>query len=207
MSAAHPLRCIAQNDTRASQRVSHAYGRMRRLAHALQDIWWDLRLGVRTLRSTPAIGGDAKPGDPTSYAVLLAVAQSVTAGDVVYDVGCGRGRACAVFARTGARVAGIEASPVAADAARRNGVTVIEGDARAADYRGATILWMFNPFGPETLRAVLRCAQAPRVLYYSGTEVHAQVFLAEGYALVRRQVVGADEHTVFHYARTATPWT
>jgi hypothetical protein len=112
-----------------------------------------------------------------------------------------------VFARAGAKVVGVEASPMAAQAARRNGVTVVEADARAVDYSGATLLWMFNPFGPETLRAVLRRARTPRVLYYSGTEVHAQVFLAEGYALVRRQVVPGDDHTVFHYARTATPWT
>ncbi len=178
-----------------------------RAVGTLHALWWDWRLGIRTLTTTPALGGGAQPGDPTSYAVLFAVADTLAASDVVYDVGCGRGRACAVFARTGATVIGIEASPIAAAAARGNGVAVIEADARAVDYSGATVLWMFNPFGPETLRAVLRRAAAPRVLYYSGTEVHAQVFQAEGYALTRRQVFAADDHVVHHYGRTTTPWT
>ena len=182
-------------------------GQLRRIARRLHQIWWDWRLGIRTPRSTPALGGDAQPGDPTSYAVLFAVAATLEPKDVVYDVGCGRGRACAVFARTCAKVVGIEASPVAAAAARRNGVAVIEAEARAVDYTGASVLWMFNPFGPETLRAVLRRAAVPRVLYYSGTEVHALVFHAEGYALTRRQAFRADEHVVYHYARTSTPWT
>ena len=182
-------------------------GQLRRIAHRLHQIWWDWRLGIRTLRSTPALGGDAQPGDPTSYAVLFAVAATLQPNDVVYDVGCARGRACAVFARRCSQVVGIETSPVAAEAARRNGIAVIEADARTVDYTHATVLWMFNPFGPETLRAVLRRAAVPRVLYYSGTEAHAQVFHAEGYALTRRQMFRADEHVVYHYARTTTPWT
>ncbi len=173
----------------------------------LHTLLWDWRLGIRTLRTTPALGGDAQPGDPASYEVLLAVAETLAADDVVFDVGCGRGRACAVFARACAKVVGIEASLVAAAAARRNGIAIIEADARAVDYAGATVLWMFNPFGPETMRAVLRRAAVARVLYYSGTEVHAQVFHAEGYALTRRQEFRADEHVVYHYAHSTTPWT
>jgi hypothetical protein len=82
---------------------------------------------------------------------------------------------------------------------------VIEADARTVDYTSATVLWMFNPFGPEALRAVLRRASAPRVLYYSGTDVHAEVFLAEGYGLTRRQSVNGDDHTVFHYEKANAP--
>jgi len=176
---------------------------LRSLREIARDAWWDWRLGIRTLASTPSVGGGAKPGEPTGYDVLFAVAAAFGPGDVVYDVGCGRGRACAVFARTGARVIGVEVSPRAAAAARRNRIAVIEGDARTVDYADATALWMFNPFGPETLRTVLRRAHAPRVVYYSGTETHADVFLAEGYALHRRQAAGDSEHTVYHYARAA----
>lgn len=165
----------------------------------MHDLYWDLRLGVRTLRSTPALGNGAKAGDPTPYAALLRVARTLTPADVVYDVGCGAGRACVVFATSGALVRGIEMSPAAAAAARRNGVSVIEGDARSADYAGATMLWFFNPFGPETLRAVLRRANALRVVYYNASDQHRAVLFEEGYAVHDSELVG--DYAVLDYQR------
>ena len=157
---------------------------------ALTERFADWRLGIRTRRSTPAIGGGAKAGDPTPYPALFRAARTLGPADVVYDVGCGSGRACAVFATTGARVTGIELSAEAAGIARRNRVTVIVGDARSADYASVTALWMFNPFGPEALRAVLRRANSPRVLYYNASDQHRAVLFDEGYAAHDSTLVG-----------------
>ncbi len=188
-------------------------GLTRRMLRVLHDQFWDWRLGIRTMRSVAPIGGGAKAGDPTGYDVLWHVAQSLKPSDVVYDIGCGRGRACAVFARSGATAIGIEIGAEAAAAARANGVTVIEGDARTIDYPGATVLWLYNPFGAEALRAVLRRAQAPRVLFHNANAEHQAVLFAEGYAVTARFVrsgllaSGDDDYPVLHCARAATPWT
>lgn len=189
--------------------VATVAGYTTRLVH---DQFWDWRLGIRTMRSTAAVGGGAKAGDPTGYDVLFSAARTIKDSDVVFDIGCGRGRACVVFARAGATVTGVELSPVAAAAARKNGVTVIEADARTVCYDGVTVLWLYNPFGAEALRAVLRKANAPRAIYYNASEAHRAVFLAEGYAVVHREVVALlslvqppvrNDCAVLHYERSA----
>ena len=159
--------------------------RLGAMLRAIEARYWDWRLGIRTTRSTPAMPG-GKAGDPTAYHVLFRAAAALRADDVLVDVGCGTGRACAVFARFCRSVTGIEFSPEAAALARRNGLHVIATDARTADYASATVLWIYNPFSPEVLRSVLRRARTPRVLYYNASDEHRDVFLAEGYALVER---------------------
>lgn len=173
---------------------------------AVHAAYWDKRLGINTRRSTLAVPG-GKAGDPTAYHVLFRAASELRPDDVLFDVGCGSGRACAVFGRVCRSVIGIELSLAAASQARANGVHVRAEDARRTDFSGATVLWFYNPFGPEALRAVLRRAATPRVLYYNASEAHRDVFLAEGYALVGRtdfgDILSAGEgYSVLAYRRT-----
>lgn len=92
--------------------------------------------------------------------------------DVVFELGCGKGRAACHFARRDVRrVVGIEISESLSKIAEQNALTlrkphapiVIRSiDAVIADVSDGTIFFMFNPFGPETLRNVLRNIEKSR---------------------------------------------
>lgn len=88
------------------------------------------------------------------------------ADDVVFDIGCGRGRAICHFAKRRVRkVVGIEISEQLCEIARTNArrlrnrrspVEIKNADAAIADVSDGTIYYMFNPFGEETLCDVLK---------------------------------------------------
>ena len=85
--------------------------------------------------------------------------------DVFYDIGCGMGRVLCVAARWRIkRVVGIELDQPLCDIARRNAdrmrgrhapIDVRCEDASTADLSDGTIYYLYNPFGPETMRDVL----------------------------------------------------
>ena len=85
--------------------------------------------------------------------------------DVVYDIGCGKGRFLCRAARLRVKkCVGIELLPELAEIASENAnqlrgrVAPIEIrciDAARADVSGGTIYFLFNPFGAETLATVL----------------------------------------------------
>jgi SAM-dependent methyltransferase len=85
--------------------------------------------------------------------------------DVFYDIGCGKGRCLCMFARLALRrVVGIELDSSLSETARKNAAglrgkrTPIDircEDAATADYSDGTIYFMYNPFGPQTVRDVL----------------------------------------------------
>jgi len=105
--------------------------------------------------------------------------------DVFYDIGSGMGRVLCVVARKDVRkCVGVELLEPLCQIARRNSaslrgrkapIQIISGDATTADLAEGTIYFLFNPFGPETLRHTLeniRCSlsQKPRaikVVYYN----------------------------------------
>lgn len=127
------------------------------------------------------------PYDSLSHRALEQLTGRMAPGrqDIIYDIGCGKGRMICFFAQLNiARCVGIELDSVLARAATRNvarlrggrdKVTVIEGDAADQDYSDASIVVMNNPFGAEVMRAVLARLTAslrsnPRRLriYYCG---------------------------------------
>jgi SAM-dependent methyltransferase len=150
---------------------------LRRSVLAMRDVrsrWIDSRLGIDT-RPRCAGGGraagffaDGERYESIDYDLLARYARLLPAGpdDVVYDVGCGMGRVLCVFARRGVkRCVGIEIDPELAEIARENAarlrgrrcpIDVRVGDAAFADYSEGTIYYLFNPFGPKTVRSVLR---------------------------------------------------
>jgi len=132
--------------------------------------------------------------EPVDYLLLRRYMRPVALGpkDVVYDIGCGMGRMLCLFARRRIKeVVGIEYDVRLTEIARRNVATmrgrrtpieVRHGDAVEADYDAATVIWMFNPFGPQTMTLVLdrigesldRCPRRIQVAYIN--PLHESLF-------------------------------
>jgi SAM-dependent methyltransferase len=136
---------------------------------------------------------DPETNMPSYYLRLLALrrALSPSRDDVLVDLGCGAGRALFVFARTLRIVRGIdfhgEACRLASENARRfNGrgarIEIVHADAAEYPFSDETLVYLFNPFGRATLRAVLDNLRASliarprrvRIAYYH--PLHADVF-------------------------------
>jgi hypothetical protein len=85
--------------------------------------------------------------------------------DVLYDIGCGKGRILCVAARQKMKqVIGVELLDELCQAARKNAgqlrgkqtpITVICNDAAQVDYPDGTVFIFFSPFGRATMSAVL----------------------------------------------------
>lgn len=122
---------------------------------------------------------------PSYYLRLLALRRALRPGpgEVIADLGCGAGRALAVLSGTGARCRGVECDPAALRRARENArrlaragrrIEIVHVDAAAFAFTDETIVYLFNPFGPDTLRAVLANLRASlrlaprkvRIAYY-----------------------------------------
>jgi SAM-dependent methyltransferase len=175
------------------------------------NVWCDRRLGIRTVGDVrPAyisLYRDATKSSPLSYSLIRRYVRALRLqpDDVVYDIGCGAGRPICVCARhLIARCVGIEMDPdmaaiaeanAARLAGRRSDIVFVRGDAATADYQSGTVFWLYNPFGPRTLAAVLdnirrSVAAAPRkVRFCYAYPEHDAVFAASGwltrYASVR----------------------
>lgn len=85
--------------------------------------------------------------------------------DVVYDVGCGMGRIVCDVARSHVKkCVGVELFEPLCEIARKNAgrlrgrkspIEIICNDAAKADLSDGTVYFMFNPFGPDTMRDVI----------------------------------------------------
>jgi cyclopropane fatty-acyl-phospholipid synthase-like methyltransferase len=137
--------------------------------------------------------------------------------DVFVDIGCGRGRVLCCAARHPIEhVYGVDVQPQLCDAARANAerlrgrrapITVRNDVAQDFDYAGATVLYMFDPFGADTLRLVLDKvradtdgragggARAIRIAYANPTHEHV---LREQPWLEPTERWDAAEHRIEH---------
>jgi hypothetical protein len=96
----------------------------------------------------------------TPYSVLPHMfAGRIREGDVLVDVGCGKGRVLNWWLSRGLRnrLVGIEMNPeIAASTAKRlrrhDNVTVVSGDATTAIPDDATLLYLYNPFDGPTMQ-------------------------------------------------------
>ena len=142
-----------------------------RLAHPL-DAYWDLRLGVNTVGYTPDVGDplDAQwraAYVPTRWRRVFATLRHVGVGadDVVVDLGCGLGRAVFAAAWMDAqRAVGVDIDGDLVAQAERNRKASRLADRRVDfvcqsadryDIADMTVLFMFNPFGSQTMQAVV----------------------------------------------------
>jgi len=155
------------------------------LKNILSHAWTECNefmLGIRTGPEAPVISQqepwksrsseNARHGDNWRYATIgyqhvRKILRVIRPGpeDVFYDIGCGMGRILCVAAQQSVRkCVGVELQAPLCEIARRNAATlrgrkapieIVRGDATTVDLSDGTIYFMFNPFGPETLRDTL----------------------------------------------------
>lgn len=160
-----------------------------RLMHPA-DEYWDRKLRVSTFGYVPRRGEVGSEHwqvhyEPTSYGDIFRVLKvaGLKQGDVFLDYGSGMGRVVFAASHLGARRAiGIEIVPELSQAAITNqkrsgppktGVEFVCMDAGAYVPDEVSLVYMFHPFGPGTLRQVLanlRAAKRPagsqlRIIY------------------------------------------
>lgn len=128
----------------------------------------NVRTGAPVYFSHPrGVNGDALDFEANAHVTIIRAVRAVRLApcDVVFVLGCGRGRAVCHFARQGIRkVVGVEIDPQLCEAAKKNAenlrgkkalIRISNVDAALADTSEGTVFFMFNPFGEQTLRAVL----------------------------------------------------
>lgn len=171
----------------------------------------ELILNIRTIpekgrpreKGATSLCGDHYRYDSLNYWYLRKIFRMLKPGpgNVVYDIGSGAGRIVCFAARHGAeRCVGVELISGYCDIARRNAeslagrhspIDIICADAAQVDLSDGDIYFINNPFGPETLLAVLTNIGAslevkPRsvtVVYCNPT--HEEVFTAAGWRKIR----------------------
>ena len=148
----------------------HAAEPVRAVGLAVRERRFEARYGVET-------GGNLKPwggslyGDAVGYAptqpdrfdTFMALLPCDPGSLTFVDLGCGKGKALVLAAEAGfARAVGVEFDPELAAVARRNlaarGLTgdIVELDAARFTFPDQPLfVYLFNPFGEQTLTAVL----------------------------------------------------
>ena len=137
--------------------------------------------------SRPDTGKKAPiPWGNSDYLVLRAIFEGrVQDGDLLVDVGCGRGRVLNHWLglRKNVDIVGIEIDPeIASETRRRLGrfanVTVLAGDAAEALPADASLLYLFNPFNGHVMerfkRSVSERCPSATLLYYH--PIYLQIF-------------------------------
>jgi SAM-dependent methyltransferase len=161
---------------------------IRRAPKAARNAVHDLRYGKPlggTVRTKYAHLGanDVGNADYSDLALLFA-GVPVGPGDVIVDVGAGKGRSINWFLDRypGNRIVGIELDPdICAETARRlrkhENVTILCGDATAMLPADGTVFYLFNPFDESVMRrfaqAMLERGTPATILYLNAKHVVA----------------------------------
>lgn len=125
------------------------------------------RLNIHTTGRTDVDVVDAVPYSTFAYWAIERVLDglALSSGDVFVDLGCGKGRVvCAAARRSLGKCVGVDVDANLCEAARANAarmrariapIEIINLPAQEFDYTQCTALFLFNPFGPGTLTAVM----------------------------------------------------
>lgn len=146
--------------------------------HRLVDDIFDKRYNVSTSKVLKYTEGETyddpltndDPADyiPSAYLPLRKIISRFkpSPDDVVFDMGCGLGRSLFVFANAGVRQAiGVEFNKVLHQGYEKNidsftgppgRCVAVHGDASKVNIDDATVIYMYNPFGAGTMRALAR---------------------------------------------------
>lgn len=149
----------------------HAAAPARAALLAVRERRFDARYGVDT-RGSLRVGGGSTYGDsfkytganPSVFRALVADLPADPRSLTFVDVGCGKGKTFVLAAEAGfARLVGVELRSELAAVARANLATrgirgeITEGDAATFAFPGDPLfVFLFNPFGEGTLRAVMQ---------------------------------------------------
>ena len=139
------------------------------------DRWMNVDTGAAVRFGAPrGLNGDACDFQTNAHTTIQQAIRTVALQptDVVFVMGCGRGRAVCHFARQPVRkVVGIELDPDLCEAARANAwklrgrvapIEIRQADAATADVSDGSVFFLFNPFGERTLRTVMSHIDATR---------------------------------------------
>jgi predicted RNA methylase len=159
----------------------------------LHDRHWERKLGTDTGGWVAVELEDGMLYEATPFLLLQDILQhlALTQMDVFVDLGCGKGRATCMAARTEVgRVVGVEQDDGFLSVARANlsgmpggqaQVDFHHGLAQDFDFDTTTVVFLFNPFGAVTLKEVVellrrsleRAPRRLRIVYVN--PVHEQV--------------------------------
>lgn len=143
--------------------------RLNTLLHRSESLYWERRLGIRTrVAEHTGLDDDEHYGyQPSAYRSIFRVLRKLELrpSDVFVELGCGKGRVvCCAATQDVARVIGVEDIPEIAAIAEDNvrhmrvphcPVSIVAENVEAFDFRQGTVFYMFNAFGPQTLRRML----------------------------------------------------
>lgn len=147
--------------------VVRLVGRIKQAPTRLENLWWELRLGIKTRGVVPVEHADSVHYGTMGYSTIWSILDHLALGpsDVFVDIGSGKGRVLCCAARYPVeRVIGVDLSEPLCTAARQNArrmrgrrapISVHRCLANEFDYSSATALFLFNPFGASTLEPLL----------------------------------------------------
>jgi precorrin-6B methylase 2 len=176
-------------------------GRIARGTLRLENALFEQRLGISTHGVHNWTPGDWSQTEhlyyyATSYRRIFRILDSLRLGpsDTFIDLGCGKGRvACCASRYPVSQVIGIEDVAELCKLAENNlkllrgrlaAATIVHGKAEEFEYTSGTVIYMFHPFGPKTMFAVLSRVERGlrlnprevRIVYVN--PVHEQVLAA-----------------------------
>lgn len=140
-----------------------------RILRRVETLYWERHIGISTrgYYQPPWAGPEHKFYSTVSYRAVFKILSflSLNERDVFVDLGCGKGRITCCAARSPvAAVIGVEDVEGLSVQAKRNAehmrgrratIRIIDGKAEAFDCTPGTVFFLYNPFGPGTLRSVL----------------------------------------------------
>jgi cyclopropane fatty-acyl-phospholipid synthase-like methyltransferase len=140
---------------------------VRRLALRLDNLWHESTYGISTRGVVDIDNPDSVYYAATPYSSIRRFLEhlEMRPSETFVDIGCGKGRVVCCAARYElAQVIGIDISEDLCAQARTNAerlrgrkspITIYTGPAQEFDYSKADALFLFNPFGADTLDQVL----------------------------------------------------
>jgi precorrin-6B methylase 2 len=165
-----------------------------RAVQRLNNLYWEAYLDISTRGIAKVDRSDSCHYASINYSIVHKILShlDLKLTDTFVDVGSGKGRVICCAARHACNnVVGIEYSEEFCKAAKENikrlrsikaPVHIHNGLAENFDYRGSTILYLFNPFGHKTLEAVLQkveddIQESPiRIVFVNPSKEHMSVF-------------------------------